>query len=88
MNNYMAAARLDTLHAAKDVTAFDPQIGGTPVPAFDATSGALKSYVQTGWVAICSISYPYQLRWLQGIMGWTGAQAAFTMNTSAKFRYE
>lgn len=35
-----------------------------------------------------SISYPYQLRWIQSMMGWTGAQASFSMNTSVVFRNE
>jgi Flp pilus assembly protein TadG len=42
----------------------------------------------TGSPATCSISYPYQLRWLQPFMGWTGAQAAFNMNASVTFRNE
>lgn len=42
----------------------------------------------TGTPATCAIIYPYQLRWIQGFMGWTGAQAAFTMKTSVTFRNE
>jgi len=42
----------------------------------------------TGTPATCSISYPYQLRWLQPFMGWTGAQASFTMYTEVTFRNE
>ena len=72
---------------SQDVTAFDPQIGGTPVPR--STGPAARSELRAdGMGAVCSISYPYQLRWIQGLMGWTGAQAAFTMNTSVTFRNE
>ena len=42
----------------------------------------------TGTPATVTISYPYQLRWLQPFMGWTTAQAAFNMNTSVTFRNE
>jgi Flp pilus assembly protein TadG len=35
-----------------------------------------------------TISYPYTLSWLSGLMGWTGAQTSFNMNTSVTFRNE
>lgn len=42
----------------------------------------------TGTPATCSISYPYQLRWIQGLMGWTGAQASVTLTRNVTFRNE
>ena len=74
MNANMAAARLDTASAVKTVTGYNPSTG--------------QRTASTGDPAVCSITYPYQLRWIQGIMGWTGAQAALTMNTFVTFRFE
>jgi hypothetical protein len=42
----------------------------------------------TGVPATVSISYPFMIRWITPFMGWTGAQASFTMNTSVVFRNE
>lgn len=42
----------------------------------------------TDSAAVCTLSYPYQLRFLQPFMGWTGQQASFTITTSVKFRNE
>ena len=56
------------------------------------TARAIKTVTNmhggTGTQATVSISYPYQLRWLQPFVGWTGAQASFNMNTSVVFRNE
>jgi Flp pilus assembly protein TadG len=35
-----------------------------------------------------SIAYPFQIRWITPFLGWTGAQAAFTMNSFVNFRNE
>jgi Flp pilus assembly protein TadG len=35
-----------------------------------------------------SIAYPFQIRWITPFLGWTGAQAAFTMNSTVNFRNE
>jgi Flp pilus assembly protein TadG len=35
-----------------------------------------------------SIAYPYTIRWITPFLGWTNAQASFTLNTSAVFRNE
>ena len=34
------------------------------------------------------IAYPYRIQWIKPFMGWTNAQASFTLNTSAVFRNE
>ena len=56
------------------------------------TASAIKTITGmhggTGTQATIAISYPYQLRWLQPFVGWTGAQASFNMNTSVVFRNE
>jgi Flp pilus assembly protein TadG len=56
------------------------------------TASAVKTlsagFKQTGQNTTFSISYPYTLQWLSGLMGWTGAQASFNMNTSVTFRNE
>lgn len=73
MNAYMVAASLDTASATKSVS------------DCNATGCRLTG---TGAPSTCSITYPYQLRWIQGLMGWTGAQAAFNMYTEVTFRNE
>ncbi len=56
------------------------------------TAKAVKTisgfHAGTGTPATVSIAYPYQLRWIQGLVGWTGAQALFQMTTSVVFRNE
>lgn len=42
----------------------------------------------TGSEATITLTYPYHLQWLQPFMGWTNAQASFTMNTSMAMRNE
>ncbi len=43
MNANMAAARLDTVSAVKDVTAFDPQAGGAPIRRSTRTPPTVSS---------------------------------------------
>lgn len=56
------------------------------------TAKAIKSVTGfqggTDTSTTCSISYPYQLRWIQPFMGWSGAQASFILTTSVTFRNE
>jgi len=42
----------------------------------------------TGVPASVSIAYPYYIRWITPFLGWTNAQAAFTLNTHVTFRNE
>jgi Flp pilus assembly protein TadG len=42
----------------------------------------------TGTPLTVAIAYPYQLRWLRPLMGWTSTQASFNMNSSVTFRNE
>ena len=42
----------------------------------------------TGNPLTVNIAYPFQIRWITPFLGWTGAQAAFTMNSSVTFRNE
>jgi len=71
-NTIMSSAGLDTASAIKTVT-----------PAFTTASPPVGPSSFS-----VSISYPYQLRWIQSLMGWTGAQASFNMNTVVTFRNE
>jgi Flp pilus assembly protein TadG len=55
------------------------------------TAAAAKTYAglgATGGETTVTIRYPYQLRWIQSFMGWTGLQASFSMNTSITVRNE
>lgn len=55
------------------------------------TAGTIKTvtgFKVAGGSTRVSLSYPYTMVWLQSIMGWTGAQASFNMNTYAEFRNE
>jgi len=55
------------------------------------TAAAVKTFTGLGVAAgetTVTIQYPYQLRWIQSFMGWTGLQASFSMNTSITFRNE
>jgi Flp pilus assembly protein TadG len=70
------AARINVnLHAA----GIDTAAAIKTVAGFKGTSGS---------PATVTISYPYQLHWLQPFMGWTTAQAAFNMNSSVTMRNE
>ncbi len=42
----------------------------------------------TGTPVNVRIAYPYTLQWLRPFMGWTNAQASFTMNSNVTFRNE
>jgi Flp pilus assembly protein TadG len=55
------------------------------------TAAAVKTFTgfkTPGGSTTVTIQYPYQLRWIQSLMGWTGLQASFSMNTSVVFRNE
>jgi len=55
------------------------------------TASAVKTltgFGLSGGQSTMTISYPYTMQWITGLMGWTGAQASFNMNTSVTFRNE
>jgi Flp pilus assembly protein TadG len=55
------------------------------------TAAAIKTvtgFQVAGGQSTMTISYPYTFRWVSGLMGWTGAQTAFTMNATITFRNE
>lgn len=55
------------------------------------TAAAVKTFTGVGvpgGASTVAIRYPYQLRWIQSFMGWTGLQASFNMNASITFRNE
>jgi Flp pilus assembly protein TadG len=74
-NQILFAAGLDTASAIKTLTPAPPMFGCGPNPN---TSGSTTLV----------ISYPYTLQWVSGLMGWTGAQASFNMNSISTFRNE
>jgi Flp pilus assembly protein TadG len=76
-NQILFDAGLDTASAIKTLTPAPPVFGCPPNPTPNATGSTSLT-----------ISYPYTLRWVSGLMGWTGAQASFNMNSSATFRNE
>jgi Flp pilus assembly protein TadG len=76
-NQILFAARLDTASAIKTLTPAPPVFGCSPNPNPNNTGSTSLT-----------ISYPYTLQWLSGLMGWTGAQASFNMNSSSTFRNE
>lgn len=53
-----------------------------------ATKTVTGFHAGSGTPATVTISYPYQLGWLQPFMGWTNAQAAFNMTSSVTMRNE
>lgn len=55
------------------------------------TAGAIKTvtgFKVAGGNSTVTISYPYQLRWIGGLLGWSGAYQSFNMNSSVTFRNE
>ena len=54
-------------------------------------AAAVKTFTGVGVAGgstTVAIQYPYQLRWIQSFMGWTGLQASFSMNANVTFRNE
>ena len=74
---------LDTVAARINVNLY-----AAGVDTAAATKNVVGFHAGSGTPATVSISYPYQLRWLQPFMGWTSAQAAFNMNSSVTMRNE
>lgn len=53
-----------------------------------ATKTLSAGFKVSGQYTTLTISYPYTLQWVSGLMSWTGAQASFNMNSTATFRNE
>lgn len=63
-------------------------LAGSGMDTANATKTVTGFGAITGTPLTVTITYPYQLQWLQPFMGWTNAQASFSMNTTITMRNE
>jgi Flp pilus assembly protein TadG len=63
-------------------------LDGAGLDTANATKSITGFHGGTGVSATVTIAYPFNIRWITPFLGWTNAQAAFTLNSSATFRNE